>query len=223
MESAFGADLSAVKLYESDAVAEAGANAVTRGANIAFAPGMLDFTSYGGQALLGHELSHVVSQARGEVSGGGFLNDASLEARADREGAMAAAGQTVSMPTAAMSGVSAAAASGPMQANKLTHKLAIWNDNKAARSIAKANALRESGDLEGMRKNNVRAWKQGTWANYFNNLSESRDSRRFHSQMEADIRGWDKPMNGLPIFHPAYYNVPEQFNDGTQDDDDMDW
>ncbi len=61
MESAFGADLSAVKLYESEAVGEAGADAVTRGANVAFAPGLLDFTSFDGQALLGHELSHVVS------------------------------------------------------------------------------------------------------------------------------------------------------------------
>ena len=123
MESAFGADLSAVKLYESEAVAEAGANAITRGANIAFAPGMLDFTSFGGQALLGHELSHVVSQARGEVSGGGFLNDASLEARADREGTMAAAGEQVSLPAAAVSGASAASAAGPMQADKKESKL----------------------------------------------------------------------------------------------------
>ena len=118
METAFGADLSAVKLYESEAVGEAGANAVARGADIAFAPGMLDFTSFGGQALLGHELSHVVSQARGEVAGGGFLNDHALEARADREGAMAAAGQQIAVPSAAMSSVTAAPAAGPMQAKK---------------------------------------------------------------------------------------------------------
>ncbi len=116
MENAFGADLSAVKLYESQAVADAGAKAITQGSEIAFAPGLLDFTSFGGQSLLGHEISHVVSQARGEVTGGGFLNDASLEARADREGAMAAAGQAVAMPTAALSPVTAAAAAGPMQA-----------------------------------------------------------------------------------------------------------
>ena len=116
MENAFGADLSAVKLYESRTVADAGAKAVARGADIAFAPGLLDFSSFGGQALLGHEISHVVSQARGEVTGGGFLNDSALEARADREGAMAAAGQTVSMPTASLSPVTAAAAEGPMQA-----------------------------------------------------------------------------------------------------------
>ena len=219
METAFGADLSAVKLYESEAVAEAGANAVTRGADIAFAPGMLDFTSYGGQALLGHELSHVVSQARGEVAGGGYLEDYSLEARADREGAMAAAGQTVSMPSAPMSAVSAASAAGPMQANKLTHKLAIWNNNKMHKSMQQADAAREGGDLEAMRKHNVKAWKQGTWSNYFNNLSESRGQRRFDAEMESFLQGYDKPMYGLPIFHKAYYNVPKTFNDGKNHDD----
>ena len=123
MEDAFGADLSAVKLYESQAVEDAGANAVTQGSNIAFAPGMLDFESHSGQALLGHEISHVVSQARGEVTGSGFLNDHTLEARADREGAMAASGQQISVPSASVSGVTAASASGPMQASKATRKV----------------------------------------------------------------------------------------------------
>lgn len=119
MESAFGADLSSVQLYESQAVADAGAQAITQGNRIAFAPGQLDFTSMQGQALLGHELSHVVSQVRGEVSGGGFLNDHALEARADREGFLAAQGQSVSGGvTAPLSSVSAASAAGPMQAKK---------------------------------------------------------------------------------------------------------
>ena len=42
------------------------AEAVAQGSNIAFAPGKLDFTSAHGQALLGHEISHVASQVRGE-------------------------------------------------------------------------------------------------------------------------------------------------------------
>ena len=42
------------------------AEAVAQGSNIAFAPGKLDFTSAHGQALLGHEISHAASQARGE-------------------------------------------------------------------------------------------------------------------------------------------------------------
>lgn len=95
MEASFGADFSNVRLYESQTVADAGAKAVTMGGAIGFAPGKLDFASTGGQALLGHELSHVVSQARGEASGRGYLQDHALEARADREGALAAAGEQV--------------------------------------------------------------------------------------------------------------------------------
>jgi hypothetical protein len=116
MENAFGADLSNLRLYESRAVADAGADAMSRGAEIAFAPGLIDFTGYQGQALLGHEVSHLVSQARGEVTGSGFLNDPALEARAEAEGAMAAAGEQVRMPTAALSPVTVAGTTGPIQA-----------------------------------------------------------------------------------------------------------
>ena len=78
MEGAFGMDLSGVKLYENRAVGEAGAEAVAQGNKIAFAPGKLDFSSIQGQALLGHEISHVASQARGEVKGSGLVNDSAL-------------------------------------------------------------------------------------------------------------------------------------------------
>ena len=120
MEASFGADLSGVELYESQTVADAGAQAMTMGNKIGFAPGELDFVSGAGQALLGHELSHVVSQARGEVTGSGFPNDHALEARADREGALAAAGESVySGPVAPISTTSTAlSAAGPMQAKK---------------------------------------------------------------------------------------------------------
>ena len=120
MEASFGADLSGVELYESQTVADAGAQAMTMGNRIGFAPGQLDFASGAGQALLGHELSHVVSQARGEVTGSGFLNDHALEARADREGALAAAGESVySGPVTPVSTTSTAlSAAGPMQAKK---------------------------------------------------------------------------------------------------------
>ena len=105
MEGAFGMDLSGVKLYENKAVGEAGAEAVAQGSRIAFAPGRLDFSSTHGQALLGHEISHVASQARGEVKGSGLVNDSALEARADREGLMAARGESV---TSGYGGASAA-------------------------------------------------------------------------------------------------------------------
>ena len=133
MEASFGADLSAVKLYESDAVAECGAQAVAQGNRIAFAPGALDFASSKGQALLGHELSHVISQGRGEARGRGFLNDAGLEARADREGALAAAGKQIYAGSVAapLSAASAASAAGPMQAKKHDDEpLEIDHDNR---------------------------------------------------------------------------------------------
>lgn len=92
MEKSFGADLSDVLLYESPVVSENGAEAVARGSKIAFAPGKMDFNSFVGQELLGHELSHVVSQKMGVARGSGFLNNSSLERRADNEGARAAKG-----------------------------------------------------------------------------------------------------------------------------------
>ncbi len=119
MESSFGTDLSGIQLYESQAVADAGAEAITQGSRIAFAPGKLDFASMGGKALLGHEISHAVSQARGEVSGHGFLQSHALETRADHEGILAAIGQPISAaPVGAISDISAASAAGPMQAKK---------------------------------------------------------------------------------------------------------
>ena len=119
MENAFGTDFSGLKLYESQAVADAGAEAVAQGNRVAFAPGKADFSTRSGQELLGHELSHVVSQARGEVTGQGFLANASLEARADREGAMAASGEQIyGGATMPLTSASAAPAAGPMQAKR---------------------------------------------------------------------------------------------------------
>ena len=138
MDGAFGMDLTAVKLYETKAVGEAGAEAVTQGSNIAFAPGKLDFSSTRGQALLGHEISHVTSQARGEVKGSGLVNDSALEARADREGLMAARGESVASPfggvSAALSSSSAASAAGPMQAKSGKKK----REEEALREKARA-------------------------------------------------------------------------------------
>jgi|GEM_PF-4095056 len=122
MEHAFG-DLSAVKLYESQAVGDAGAEAIARGSEIAFAPGMADFSTRSGQERLGHELSHVMSQRSGAVRGQGFLANSALEARADREGAMAAAGEQVytGPVTHALSDASPSpAVAGPMQAKRKT-------------------------------------------------------------------------------------------------------
>ena len=138
MEGAFGMDLTAVKLYENKAVGEAGAEAVTQGSKIAFAPGKLDFSSLHGQALLGHEISHVASQAKGEVKGSGLVNDSALEARADCEGLMAARGESITQgyggAAAPLSSSSAASAAGPMQAKSGKKK----REEEALREKARA-------------------------------------------------------------------------------------
>lgn len=90
MERSFRTDFSEVGVYESPLVAQNGAQAAASGTDIAFAPGKADFSSEAGRALLGHELSHIASQAKGEVHGGGFLKDPALERRADSEGERAA-------------------------------------------------------------------------------------------------------------------------------------
>ncbi len=193
MESAFGADLSSVRLYQSEAVRDAGVKAVAQGSNIAFAPGVLDFTSYGGQAILGHEISHVVSQMRGEVTGSGLLNDPALEARADREGAMAAAGQQISVPTEALSPVTAAPAAGPMQClgkNKAEYEPFMKIDPGKA---GKVNAKKSAYDLSS--ENHDRDAK-------FNRRKmkklDEEVIRRFTDD-EYDLTGLDAISNGADV------------------------
>ena len=121
MSESFHTDFSDVRLFESPIVSDNGAEAVASGKNIAFAPGQMDFTSSKGLGLLGHELSHIASQARGEVSGSGFVNDSALEHKADIEGAQAASafdalsGQSL---TPLNAGSAPASSSAPMQAKK---------------------------------------------------------------------------------------------------------
>ena len=121
MEKALGADFSGVRLYESPLVAQGGAEAAASGNKVAFAPGKLNLNAPAGLELLGHELSHVASQARGEVSGRGLVQDAALEHRADADGAKAmhafdpvSGGELTPMSTGPASGFSA----GPVQAKK---------------------------------------------------------------------------------------------------------
>ena len=158
MEHAFGMDLDTVRLYESEAVAEHGAEAVTQGDTIAFAPGKHDFAGRSGQELLGHELSHVAGRRRGEVTGSGFLNSPALEARADREGALAAAGgQIYGGPvTGPFSDASAGAAvAGPIQASKKKSKKAPAKTG-AVPAAAPVPPLKPAGSAGG-----THAWKPG--------------------------------------------------------------
>jgi len=75
MEKALSSDFSRVNVHtdsESDALnRRVSAVAFTTGKDIFFKQGAYDPGSSGGQQLLAHELTHVVQQGRGAVSGGG--------------------------------------------------------------------------------------------------------------------------------------------------------
>ncbi|MGN6109900.1 MAG: eCIS core domain-containing protein [Kofleriaceae bacterium] len=115
MEQLFGADFSAVRIHHGDHAPAAGAAAYTQGADIHFAPGRYDPHTASGKEILGHELAHVLQQARGGVgstglAGGHALNDdGGLEAEAEQAGARVARGEPVSIGGGA---TSATAASG---------------------------------------------------------------------------------------------------------------
>ena len=97
MESSFGTDFSSVRVHpDSSKAPEVGALAYTQGTDIHFAPGQFKPDTSAGQQLLGHELTHVIQQAKGrvqpttEVGGMAVNDDLSLEHEADVMGAKAA-------------------------------------------------------------------------------------------------------------------------------------
>ena len=152
MEGSFGMSLSDVKLFESPVVSQNGAEAAASGKNIAFAPGRLNLSSASGQQLLGHELSHVASQARGEVTGHGYLKNSSLEHKADIEGAKAASGEKLYSaggltPMSTDTGLTSA----PMQAKESKNQRK--NREFEESSIMKAYGSRDlAGQVEMMRQ-----------------------------------------------------------------------
>ncbi|MBE9215068.1 DUF4157 domain-containing protein [Plectonema cf. radiosum LEGE 06105] len=107
MENSFGSSFSDVSIHTDSPQAKSmGALAFTQGNNVHFAPGQYNPQSASGQALLGHELTHVVQQRAGRVavpqqSKGAPINaDPSLETEADNLGAKAAKGEPVQVPGA---------------------------------------------------------------------------------------------------------------------------
>lgn len=112
MENVFGKTFSDVKIHPDDRrVAETGALALTQGTHVRFAPAQYNPHTREGQALLGHELTHVLQQRRGTVepephgpsltkkADDGFVLDthSALEQEAEQNGMRATEGQPVSV------------------------------------------------------------------------------------------------------------------------------
>lgn len=106
LSQAFGADLSRVRVYEGQQAAALGAVAFTSGSDIFFAPGRYQPDTPAGQRLLGHEIAHVLQQRAGRVRTSlpgrlTIVQDAALEAEAERMGARAAMVSAIVAPAGA--------------------------------------------------------------------------------------------------------------------------
>jgi hypothetical protein len=115
MEQSFGADFSGVNVHQDGRADELGAKAYAQGENIHMGSGSYDPFSPTGQALLGHELAHVVQQREGRASsaqgkGGAVVADTSLEAEADHQGELAAQGLPATAGSSAAAGQAAGGA-----------------------------------------------------------------------------------------------------------------
>lgn len=111
-EHAFGADFSDVRVHQDGNAAAIGARAYAQGSDLHFAPGQYQPGTRDGDQLIGHELAHVVQQRSGRVAApqgkGGIVEDAALEAEADRAGEQLAAGKPAEVHEASNAGASTA-------------------------------------------------------------------------------------------------------------------
>ena len=101
MEKSFGVDFSQVRVHEGAHTLALGATAFARGEHVHFAPGLYAPASAQGQALLGHELAHVVQQRAGRVgatshqAGTAINSEPALERSAKAAGKRASQAQPV--------------------------------------------------------------------------------------------------------------------------------
>jgi hypothetical protein len=120
MEGSFQADFSSVRVHEGGQAAGLGALAYAQGTDLHFAPGQYQPDTQSGQALIGHELAHVVQQSEGRVAapaqakGAPVVAEAGLEDEADRAGQAASRGEPARLSgRSAAAGTAAAGPAGP--------------------------------------------------------------------------------------------------------------
>ena len=95
MSQAFGMDLTGMQVYRSDAMVGSGMQGVAQGNKIVLSSDV-DLNTTAGQAVLGHEISHIHAQSQGIGMGNsGLYENAALEHQADTEGLLAAQGRSI--------------------------------------------------------------------------------------------------------------------------------
>ena len=95
MTQAFGMDVSQLRVFRSHAMSGTDMKGISQGNTVVLSEDV-DLNTAEGQAVLGHELSHIHAQAQGIGMGrGGLYHNAALEHRADVEGMRAARGRPI--------------------------------------------------------------------------------------------------------------------------------
>ena len=95
MTQAFGMDISGLQVYRSDAMVGSGMQGMAQGNKVVLSSDV-DLNTTAGQAVLGHEISHIHAQSQGTGMGhSGLYEDAALEHQADTEGLLAAQGRSI--------------------------------------------------------------------------------------------------------------------------------
>ena len=95
MSRAFGMDLTGMQVYQSDAMVGSGMQGMAQGNKVVLSSDV-DLNTTAGQAVLGHEISHIHAQSQGIGMGhSGLYENAALEHQADTEGLLAAQGKSI--------------------------------------------------------------------------------------------------------------------------------
>ena len=95
MSRAFGMDLSGMQVYQTDAMKGTGMRGMAQGNKIVLSS-EVNLNTTAGQAVLGHEISHIHAQSQGVGMGhSGLYENAALEHQADTEGLLAAQGRSI--------------------------------------------------------------------------------------------------------------------------------
>ena len=95
MSQAFGMDLTGMQVYRSDAMVGSGMQGMAQGNKVVLSSD-IDLNTTAGQAVLGHEISHIHAQSQGIGMGNsGLYENAALEHQADTEGLLAAQGRSI--------------------------------------------------------------------------------------------------------------------------------
>ena len=95
MSRAFGMDLTGMQVYQSDTMKGTGMQGMAQGNKVVLSS-EVNLNTTAGQAVLGHEISHIHAQSQGVGMGhSGLYENAALEHQADTEGLLAAQGRSI--------------------------------------------------------------------------------------------------------------------------------